>query len=227
MTRVLSVEDEPETIDGQLDMLEDGGCVVDRTNTRNIAEDRLRQRTYRVIVLDQRFGRNVINFHEGTELIEDVKAGRFGAGNAAAYFVFITAYRDDVDEQRLRELPGFLGVLSKGSGVTRRLRALVHEVAPLTFGDDMPRAAFPVLLEIDELVVDSDGERIARGRVPAWDPRRVVEIDTLILPPAVNEELKAGTWPVYVSCTVNLEAEIPEDLDPSTFELLARMGDDE
>jgi CheY-like chemotaxis protein len=129
--RILSVEDEPGTLEGPLSSLELDGHTVERAEDVETAEERLRSKQFDVVLVDQRLphaGR--IDYDGGSKLVARLKTGELGGINRETPFLFVTGSRAWIpDAAGVLNLTGYLGVIEKGSDLTPRLRATLPPVA--------------------------------------------------------------------------------------------------
>lgn len=130
--RILSVEDEPETVEGTMLQLEYFGHTVWRTATYDDAASMLAKRRFSLVIVDERL-LDARDGHvaSGSSLIAALRRGDFGPSNIDTPFVFLTAAAEWVlsSYHDVERLPTYLGVLEKGSDITPRLISIVTALA--------------------------------------------------------------------------------------------------
>jgi CheY-like chemotaxis protein len=229
--RILSLEDQVETIDGTLTKLRRLGWAVVREFDFEGGETSLRGERFDLLLVDQRLPRGgQIDWGAGTDLMARLKSGGLGSANADTPFVFVTAVPEHVHklvvEENVAALPGYLGVEPKGGDLTPRVTRIADQVlaseSPLVKSHDV----YDALVEARQ--IETRGSRqFARVTIPAWRPEHEVAIDFDTLPEAVQYELESSSFPVFLICTLNLAARTPQELDLRDFEIAPAAGADE
>src|SRR6185437_11333518 len=107
---ILSLEDEPDAVDGSLEYLEMQGHSVERAEQLEPAREYLRTQSCDLIFLDERLKENDRELRNaGSGLIVELKAGNLGSLNIEVPFVFVTGNEIWVDRKVLG-LPGYKGI---------------------------------------------------------------------------------------------------------------------
>jgi len=126
---ILSVEDDELTIVGIISELANDQIAVDISPTIDDARLRLRDRTYRLLLIDLRIpetNEGDVRERGGVQLLKELKAGELGERNRSIKFIILTAQSFLLDRMRLEVGNGFLrsikdadclGVHGKGSSI--------------------------------------------------------------------------------------------------------------
>lgn len=184
--RVLSMEDQFETIEGPLDSLSFDGYTVEWSSDVNDAEERLRSASFNFLILDQRVEKpgGGIDFSAGSSLAIKLKSGELGNTNVHIPFVFVTGSDDWVEEGEMAKLPGYRGILVKASDVTTKLRAYcaqaVRRIEPSAYRDR-------VLVRVER--VSRTGIEVV---IPSWSLSQEVYVPVDELPEGVEVERLTG-----------------------------------
>lgn len=121
--RILSLEDEPQTLDGPLAVLEFDGHRVTRVENVEQAQACLRKDAFDLLIVDQRVPRDGrLQDEGGSALVYELKRGELGELNRRAAFLFVTGSRAWVGEEGVAALEGFMGIELKGGDLSRQLR---------------------------------------------------------------------------------------------------------
>lgn len=121
--RILSIEDDPQTVKGTVQALRNDGHIVRVATDAEHAQDSLKSFLYDLLLVDERLPGDA-----GSTLVARLKSGYFGPENVHVAFVFITANPDWPPRRRLAKLEGYCDIKRKGSGLTPRVREVVQEV---------------------------------------------------------------------------------------------------
>jgi CheY-like chemotaxis protein len=219
--RVLSIEDEVDTISEVSGAIRDYGLVVVDADRLEVARERILEQEYDLLIVDSRMqdeGRLVAR--GGVTFLRDLKEHRLGAMNVDAPFVILTAYVHEVDQSLLVDLPGYRGLLSKmNSGV---LQDMSHCTGwELIKGNGRSRNSY----RMDDLLVATgppDSRNRLRLYVPAWDGGEWIEVQFASLPSEIRQEISFGDYPCYVWAEVNLAARDQSEVRPSNYRLCIR-----
>jgi len=121
--RILSVEDEPQTLDGPLAVLEFAGHTVTRVENVEQAHECLKTEKFDLLIVDQRVPRDGhLQYEGGSTLVYELKRGELGELNRGAAFLFVTGSRAWVGEDGMAALDGFMGIELKGGDLSVQLR---------------------------------------------------------------------------------------------------------
>lgn len=220
--RVLSVEDEDDTVVAIVGALEDAGVEV--VPARDIAEARkiVAATAFDLMLIDARMPDGTELRHSGgLDFVRAVKRHEYGSLNSATLFMVVTSYLHEIDQTELVDVPGFLGVVSKTSSTIEDIQDRL--------GIPLPRRPSPTeelhrgdSYEVEDLLVvtgfvDANGRiDTAVGAWPGDEPVPIVHDD---LPEEVQQELQYGDRPVYVWAKVNVAAETADEVRPHAFRL--------
>ena len=139
--RILSLEDEPETIEGSLSYLELSGHAVTRVESIERAEEELRGRAFDLVIVDQRLPRgDRPDYEGGSSLILELKGGGLGELNQSAAFVFVTASQAWIQEDEVSALDGYMGIEVKGGDLSRHLEEKIVRLRDRGQANEPPEA---------------------------------------------------------------------------------------
>jgi CheY-like chemotaxis protein len=177
--RILSVEDEPETIAGNLDQLELDGHFVARVETIDEAEESLAGHEFNFLILDQRapwHGR--FDFNGGSTLVRRLKEGAYGERNRDVAFVFVVGSVDWVNEAEVSALEGFRRIERKGGPLTPILREHIEGVRSQLGRRQVAGEISDLRRVLIRVVGVGPGtpEPVVQTIIPSWSPDEVVSL---------------------------------------------------
>jgi CheY-like chemotaxis protein len=216
--RILSLEDQGDTIAGTLDSLRIEGHDIVCEDDAESARERLEGEDFDVLILDQRLSGD---YQGGARVITELKQGLLGRRNVDVYFMFVTASREWVDQEAMGRLRGFLGIEVKGSDLTRRiLRCLDHARYGRRTDEDLDELRRVPLLVED--VLDDELSIV----VPPWNPDQQLHLPLNQLPRQLRDRAASlkGRW---LLARMNLYEPDPDRIRLSDFELTAPLEDDD
>src|ERR1044072_8745299 len=157
---ILSLEDEPDAVDGSVEYLEMQGHSVERAERLEPARSYLRSHPYDLIFLDERLKEHDRELRNaGSTLIVELKAGDLGTLNIEVPFVFVTGNEVWGDRKALG-LPGYRGIKVKSGGLTKQLNNRVSEVLRENYGEwreEPMRRAPLVVVSVSEIEPNMGG----------------------------------------------------------------------
>jgi CheY-like chemotaxis protein len=119
---ILWVDDDPQTVRGQGRWLEHLGNEVVLVESAEAAVDLLSEGHFDLLLVDERLSDSG---ESGSALMRQLRNGELGFRNAAAPFMFVTAYRDLLDSKEFDSEDGFLGTFDKASDLTEALGSVL------------------------------------------------------------------------------------------------------
>lgn len=221
--RVLSLEDERQTISSIVDELRNAGVYVAESETVDGAEHLIANEKFDLLLVDLRVGRLDANgklheghLDEGQLFIERVKRGEHGTFNLTTPFVMLTAFSYEVQYDTLLGLPGYSGVVPKARSALRDLAARLSKPCPW-LSSLLPNEDFDYVVEDLVIFEGFDEGGFYSVTVPSWPGRVPVRVEIRELPQDVSQELDYGERPVFVWASVNIAAERPEFVRPHSM----------
>jgi CheY-like chemotaxis protein len=190
--RILSVEDEPDTLAGPLDSLDLAGHQIERAEDLITARQFLTDEPFDLLLVDQRLGGSGELLEAGSRLVTWLKEGELGELNRKIEFLFVTGSDQWVDEDEMRALQGYEGLLIKVSPITQRLLATSEAIArrkTASAADDVVRADPAQNQLLDRVllrIVGQTGDDIV-AVVPSWDLHEVVRFPVGLLPRELHD----------------------------------------
>jgi DNA-binding response OmpR family regulator len=217
--RLLSIDDELDTIRGNLDSLSLAGHEVLCEASVDAARRRLTSEDVDLLILDQRLDDDDDG---GTTIVIELKEGRLGKRNMNVPFVFVTGSSAWVDRRVVSDLPGFTDVLVKGGDLTRVLLKVIASISPPA---RPPQGAHEEMRRVPLFVESRDGQHVV-ARVPPWEPDVPIRIPEATLLRDLHRDIDSlvGSW---LMVQMNLYEPDADCLVFHSFEETQTLSDDD
>lgn len=223
---ILWVEDDPESVEGDVSTLERAGIEVVTCKNLAIASLLVSERRFGLLCVDQRLPyEETYRYRGGEEFIVEVKGGEHGDMNMSTPFVLVTADASWIDQERLATLPGYLGIITKESWITDRLLHYLRDhfdLARIEMASDRMRAT-AVIVDRERL----DGVDHVNVLVSSWNPHESVRVPYRSLPDELQQEIDSFGCPVDISCTFFGQAVVATELDLRDIERVPQVTDED